>query len=163
MSIILVAEPLLGSHPNYCLALWWPQCIVNRDDGDGATLISGGCSVVVVCSWTADDGCHFLHIHDELWKWPIYGRLSKAALRQCITELEDRGHVYESARWRYKTIDWLTERSVCRVRTGVTQFSRFPTSSANTHTQLFFGPFSGTTRVSQCQKRTSGLYGAREH
>jgi len=28
--------------------------------------------------------------------------------------------------------------------------------------QLFYGPFSGTTRVSQCQKRTSGLYGARE-
>ena len=28
--------------------------------------------------------------------------------------------------------------------------------------QLFYGPFSGTTRVSRCQKRTSGLYGARE-
>jgi len=28
--------------------------------------------------------------------------------------------------------------------------------------QLFYGPFSGTTRASQCQKRTSGLYGARE-
>ena len=29
--------------------------------------------------------------------------------------------------------------------------------------QPFYGPFSGTTRVSRCQKRTSGLYGAREH
>ena len=28
--------------------------------------------------------------------------------------------------------------------------------------QPFYGPFSRTTRVSQCQKRTSGLYGARE-
>jgi len=28
--------------------------------------------------------------------------------------------------------------------------------------QPFYGPFSGTTRVSWCQKRTSGLYGARE-
>jgi len=28
--------------------------------------------------------------------------------------------------------------------------------------QSFYGPFSGTTRVSWCQKRTSGLYGARE-
>jgi len=28
--------------------------------------------------------------------------------------------------------------------------------------QPFYGPFSGTTRVSQCQKRTSGLYGARK-
>jgi len=28
--------------------------------------------------------------------------------------------------------------------------------------QLFYGPFSRTTPVSQCQKRTSGLYGVRE-
>jgi len=28
--------------------------------------------------------------------------------------------------------------------------------------QPFYGPFSGTTQVSRCQKRTSGLYGARE-
>jgi len=28
--------------------------------------------------------------------------------------------------------------------------------------QPFYGPFSGTTRVSRCQKRTSGLHGARE-
>ena len=32
----------------------------------------------------------------------------------------------------------------------------------STHTQPFYGPFTGTTRVSQGQKRTSGLYGARE-
>jgi len=25
--------------------------------------------------------------------------------------------------------------------------------------QPFYGPFSGTTRLSRCQKRTSGLYG----
>jgi len=30
------------------------------------------------------------------------------------------------------------------------------------HHNRFYGPFSGTTRVSQCQKRTSGLYGAGE-
>jgi len=28
--------------------------------------------------------------------------------------------------------------------------------------QLLYGLFSGTTRVSGCQKRTSGLYSARE-
>jgi len=28
--------------------------------------------------------------------------------------------------------------------------------------QPFYGPFSGTTRVSWCQKKTSGLSGARE-
>jgi len=32
----------------------------------------------------------------------------------------------------------------------------------HTHTQPFYDPFSGTTRVSQCQKRTSGLYDARK-
>jgi len=33
----------------------------------------------------------------------------------------------------------------------------------HTHTQSFYGPFSRTTRVSQCQKKSSfGLYGARE-
>jgi len=34
-----------------------------------------------------------------------------------------------------------------------------------THTTphaTFYGPFSRTTRVSRCQRRTSGLYGARE-
>jgi len=32
----------------------------------------------------------------------------------------------------------------------------------DTTPQPFYDPFSGTTRVSRCQKRTSGLYGARE-
>jgi len=30
--------------------------------------------------------------------------------------------------------------------------------NTDTHTQPFYGPFSGTTQVSWCQKRTSGLY-----
>jgi len=30
------------------------------------------------------------------------------------------------------------------------------------NTQPSYGPFAGTTRVSRCQKRTSGLHGARE-
>ena len=32
----------------------------------------------------------------------------------------------------------------------------------HTTPQPFYGPFSGTTWVSRCQKRTSGFYGARE-
>jgi len=31
-----------------------------------------------------------------------------------------------------------------------------------THTQPSYGPFSGTTRMSWCQKKSYGLYGARE-
>jgi len=36
-------------------------------------------------------------------------------------------------------------------------------ATIDTHTHKpFYDPFSGTTRVSRCQKRTSGLYGATE-
>jgi len=46
-------------------------------------------------------------------------------------------------------------------------YSKFRTLSTHTHTQLFYGPFSGISRqpgepVPEDQKRTSGLYGARE-
>jgi len=33
--------------------------------------------------------------------------------------------------------------------------------TTTTTPQLFYGPFSGATQVSRCQKRTSRLYGAR--
>jgi len=36
------------------------------------------------------------------------------------------------------------------------------TKNWHTTPQPFYGPISVTTRVSRCQKRTSGLYGARE-
>jgi len=36
------------------------------------------------------------------------------------------------------------------------------TSTTTILPQPFYSPLSGTTRVSRCQKRTSGLYGARE-
>jgi len=36
-------------------------------------------------------------------------------------------------------------------------------ANPQTTTITIYGPFSGTTRVSRCQKRTSGLYGAREN
>ena len=42
------------------------------------------------------------------------------------------------------------------------QMSCLTPSMLHAHTQLFYGPFSRVTRVSRCQKRTSGLYGARE-
>jgi len=47
--------------------------------------------------------------------------------------------------------------------TGVTANAKCPVyHHHHTTPQPFYGPFSGTTRVSQCQKRTSGLHGARE-
>jgi len=38
----------------------------------------------------------------------------------------------------------------------------YNTKPHHTTPQPFYDPFSTTTQVSQCQKRTSGLYGARE-
>jgi len=41
-------------------------------------------------------------------------------------------------------------------------FCQLSDAVSDTHTQPFYGPFSGTTRVSQCQKKSSGLCSARE-
>jgi len=59
-----------------------------------------------------------------------------------------------------------------RVRKGWDKFRQLVPQITNKHVLLlttsppppqpFYGPFSGTTRVSWCQKRTSGLYCARE-
>ena len=51
-------------------------------------------------------------------------------------------------------------QSRAHLRKGGIQFLRCEDSVPHHHTpQPFYGPFSGTTRVSRCQKRTSGLYG----
>jgi len=41
-------------------------------------------------------------------------------------------------------------------------FYKVVNAPVTTTPQPFYGPFSWTTRASQCQKRSSGLYGARE-
>jgi len=48
---------------------------------------------------------------------------------------------------------------------GIVLKKLYLTQQKHTYTttpQPFYGPFTGTTRVSWWQKRTSGLYGARE-
>jgi len=51
----------------------------------------------------------------------------------------------------------------CHVKNESCSSSGLEWKSMHTFTpQPFYGPFSATTRVSRCQKRTSGLYGARE-
>ena len=44
----------------------------------------------------------------------------------------------------------------------VWELTKIITTANTTTPQSFYGSFSGTTRVSQCQKRSSGLYGAKE-
>lgn len=53
---------------------------------------------------TDDNGCHFLHVYDELRKLLIYLKLSKAALHQCITVLETSSDIIETDRQRYITV-----------------------------------------------------------
>ena len=48
------------------------------------------------------------------------------------------------------------------LQAGMVYFTRCCFFFALTHTRPFYGPFSGSTRVSQCQKKSSGLDGARE-
>jgi len=45
---------------------------------------------------------------------------------------------------------------------GIVYRGRRGFTTTTTTPQPFYGRFSGTTRVSWCQKRTSGLYGSRE-
>jgi len=69
----------------------------------------------------------------------------------------------------FDTVGWLGGRNgICLVKNVLQLSHRFsfwgPTKSSTVTTtpQPFCGPYSGTTRVSHCQKRTSGLYGAQE-
>ena len=70
---------------------------------------------------------------------------------QLFTQQQYTNHGYNSWKWRgiinchnweWHTGSWLM--------------------TTTTTPQPFYGPFSRTIRVSRCQKRTSGLYGARE-
>ena len=79
---------------------------------------------------TDDDGCHFLHIHNELRKLLIYSQLSKAALSRCLTVLETQSDIIETANWRYITVRWLTEYIHCDAsvhRTCILHFVRLQT------------------------------------
>jgi len=78
-------------------------------------------------------------------------------------------HMWASSRynalvcWRslwFKTKCTCTENEMTNCSNNV----KYSLIQYRNHTtpQSFYGPFSGTTRVSRCQKRTSGLYGARE-
>jgi len=72
-------------------------------------------------------------------------RVLRAAVQACVDCSPDQSTIYNLLREG-------TGRVVITGQCHVT--------TKNHHNRL--GPFSGTTRVSRCQKRTSGLYGARE-
>ena len=72
--------------------------------------------------------------------------------------LSDRTNHHSGSTWQPTNQVYLKKTAAKLVYVHV-----YALSYNHHHTpQPFYGPFSGTTWVSQCQKRTSGLYGARE-
>ena len=60
-----------------------------------------------------------------------------------------------SQRYLHHAVDWNRAR---HTHTTLVQTMNIPPPPS----RPFYGPFSGTSRESRCQKRTCGLYGARE-
>jgi len=57
----------------------------------------------------------------------------------------------------------ITSKVTAIIPSAHQEHTHLTTHTTPHHTpQSFYSPFSGTTRVNRCQKRTSGLYGARE-
>ena len=71
--------------------------------------------------------------------WAKFGRGNGTELLWCSAH-----HTHQTVPWTNYQENWLNR------------------NTSVLHTQAFYGSFSGTTRVSRCQKRTSGFYGARE-
>jgi len=64
--------------------------------------------------------------------------------------------------WDNKHRCWARLTARQRWRHWLLKHDSFDLNFTTTTPQPFYGPCSGTTQVSWCQKRTSGLYGARE-
>jgi len=63
-----------------------------------------------------------------------------------------------------KPISWLgmEKLNLTQQNHAFTNQKKYTTTQNKHHTTTVYGPFSGTTKVSRCQKTTSELYGARE-
>jgi len=90
--------------------------------------------------------------------WPrasaLWALLDRVPLSMHITLTTDGALLTLFVEWRERT---------ARCRRASRGRRKHCTARTHTHTHTpFYGPFSGTTRVSRCQKRTSGLYGAKE-
>ena len=59
------------------------------------------------------------------------------------------------------SLNFITGRNLVLTTNQQCQSTEGKTITIPPTPQPFYGPFSGTPRVSRCQKRTSGLYGAR--
>jgi len=82
--------------------------------------------------------------------------------RSTSTMTKLRNNIWQTAR----RIKILQLREILMKTTKITTNHKhtpiLPAEKITTTTTTILRPFSGTTRVSRCQKRTSGLYGARE-
>jgi len=85
-------------------------------------------------------------LHDEMW------HMCNVVSTACVNNYEVTHSVYIHTQQKPSSRD----SSDSIIAAGIEIYSEIYT----TIPQPFYGPFSGTTRVSRCQKRTSGLYGA---
>ena len=109
--------------------------------------------------------CQTSVLPECLWVIPLRQTARQWSPAHCTDNVTDSSCWDEGPSQNHRTTGMHRDRSM--------QCSKFSNNSwsvvtddnhAHTHTdtQPFYGPFSRTTHVSRCQKRTSGLYGARE-
>jgi len=83
-----------------------------------------------------------------------YGRMHNTS-RKCVIGVWSSNVLYVVINSRSWSSDWLRRCKMWAISLCIFVYYH------QTTPQPFYGPFSRTTRVSWCQKRTSGLYGAR--
>jgi len=107
------------------------------------TFAAYGARVTMLCQWGWLGSFHSF-VPGDLELWPWHSNSSERGTKHVfpVISAQIRSAVPEIFEWQKKQ-----ENNTCHTTT--------------TTPQPFYGHFSRTTRVSQCQKRTSGLYGAR--
>jgi len=119
---------------------------------------------------------HILHnvtIH-LLWLWLL---LNKLVIHCILTWVAPECSKWHLRKWATNVTNYLPHISKCVYPSNtepwllnlwwltMTSMTIDQHTHTHTHTQPFYGPFSETTRVNQCQKKSSNLldyYGARE-
>jgi len=71
-------------------------------------------------------------------------------------------HIQQRQLLRAYTLTITNDPVIVQGKLEITSVCNHDNESTTTTPQPFYGHFSRTTWVSRCQKRTSGLYGARE-
>jgi len=172
----------VSSASTVCVAAWSPWCRqVPEADGQQPSWARLRRRRSLDERWGAPDAgvhyststcCHNMHI-------PVRDKYSSCALT--VVTMKEKCHKFHSTIWTYCNLTkkvavtpfsiWLNGllfrshprlRHVCQADLLDSWRKHALPRQLHHTTPQFYSPFSRTTRVSRCQKRTSGLYGARE-